>query len=186
MKKDSQASYGGVGDAAVMAKTGRGWQQWFKILDQAGAKDMPHKAIAAMLAKKYKCPPWWSQMVTVGYEQARGRREVHQKLDGYAANISKTFAASLKDLYEAWEDATLRETWLGKHSLTVRKATARKSMRITWADGKTNLDVNFLSKGANKSQIAVEHSKLASAKDVARWKSFWGKSLDTLKSQLES
>ncbi len=32
-----------MSDAAVKAKTGKDWQQWFAILDRAGAMKMSHK-----------------------------------------------------------------------------------------------------------------------------------------------
>jgi hypothetical protein len=33
MKKQEAERYAGVGDAAVKAKTGKTWREWFKILD---------------------------------------------------------------------------------------------------------------------------------------------------------
>src|SRR5215469_1117257 len=62
-------------DEAVKAKTGKVWAEWFKILDKAGAKKMPHKEIALYLYEKQKLPAWWCQMVAVGYEQERGLRQ---------------------------------------------------------------------------------------------------------------
>jgi len=41
------------------------------ILDKAGAKKMDHKQIVAYLSEQHQVGPWWQQMVTVGYEQAR-------------------------------------------------------------------------------------------------------------------
>lgn len=72
----------GMSDAAVRAKTGKGWSEWFKILDAAGARKMEHRDIANYLHKHHNVPGWWDQMITVGYEQARGRREKRQKPSG--------------------------------------------------------------------------------------------------------
>ena len=80
----------GVSDAAVQAKTGKGWQEWFALLDAAGARQMSHKEIAARLYDQLGCPDWWSQMVAVGYEQERGLREKHQTPAGYQVSASKT------------------------------------------------------------------------------------------------
>ena len=65
----------GVGNDAVMKATGRPWDEWLKVLDRAGAKKMPHKEIALMLSRKFLVAGWWCQMVSVGYEQARGLRK---------------------------------------------------------------------------------------------------------------
>jgi hypothetical protein len=53
----------------------------------------------------------------------------------------------------------IRKTWLPE-SITIRKATANKSMRITWIDEVTHLNVDFYSKGELKSQVVVQHSKI--------------------------
>ena len=47
---------------------------------------------------------------------------------------------------------------------TVRKATENKSLRITWIDDATNLDVQFYAKGETKCQVTLEHARLKSAK----------------------
>src|SRR4029079_5290011 len=82
-------------------------------------------------------------------------------------------------------DTRARRAWLPDSDFTVRKATANKSLRITWVDGKTNLDVNFSAKGDDRSQVAVEHGKLAGVKDVAKKKAYWAEALDRLKRHLE-
>jgi uncharacterized protein YndB with AHSA1/START domain len=175
----------GVGTDAVARATGKAWDQWLAILDEAGAAAMPHKAIAALLAGKFGVPSWWSQMVAVGYEQARGLREPHQKADGFAASASRTVAAGLDRLYGAWADPTLRALWLGEAPIEVKRATGGKSMRIAWKAGGSRVDVNFYPAGAGRSRVQVEHGRLADEKARAAQKSFWGGALDRLKAMLE-
>ena len=170
----------GVGTDAVARATGRAWDQWLALLDKAGAVAMPHKAIAAMLAEKYGVPPWWSQMVTVGYEQARGLREAHQKSDGFAASASRTLQASLDRAYGAWTDPSLRALWLGAAPIEVKRATDGKSMRIAWTAGGSRVDVNFSPAGEGRSRVQVEHGRLADAQARAKQKTFWGAALDRL------
>lgn len=187
MKRTSSSrKVAGISDEAVRAKTGKTWAQWLKALDADGTKKMSHREIAAHLHHKHKLSGWWSQMVTVGYEQARGRREQYETPSGYQAHASKTVNAPLAALFEAWADEQERTGWLGRHPLTIRKATPRKSMRITWEDGSTSVEVNFYARGKSKSQVALEHRKLPGAADVSRMKAFWSKALDALKSRLEA
>lgn len=174
-----------MSDAAVQAKTGKTWGEWFKILDKAGGKKMNHKEIVAYLGGKHNVGPWWRQMVTVTYEQARGLREAYQKAKGFSANSSKTIAAPLAKLYKAWSDAKLRNRWLLEKSIVIRTATPEKSMRITWSDGTTSVSVNFLAKGEAKSQVALEHEKLPNAKAVMKMKSYWAEALGRLQEILE-
>lgn len=176
----------GIGDEAVRAKTGKTWSQWFALLDRAGAAKMPHKEIATHLYERHGCPGWWAQMVTVGYERARGLRAKHETATGYAVSVSKTIGAPLGGLYRAWAVERTRRRWLPETGITIRKATPNKSMRITWIDGKTSLDVYFYGKGARRSQINVQHRKLSDAKQVAPMKAHWGERLERLKGMLEA
>src|SRR5689334_15490965 len=69
VKKKAAPKLAGVTTTAVLKATGRTWEEWLKVLDRAGARRMAHKDIAALLARKFELPNWWSQMVSVGYEQ---------------------------------------------------------------------------------------------------------------------
>ncbi len=175
----------GVTNDAVRAKTGRTWAEWLAVLDAAGANEMAHSEIARLLQEAHGVPDWWCQMVTVGYEQARGLRQQHEKADGFAANASKTIGVAVMRLYEAWVDDDQRRQWLPDVALTIRKATPGKSVRITWADG-TAVDVNLTPKGDAKSQVAIQHSRLADAQAVATMKAYWSAHLEALKAFLES
>ena len=174
-----------MSDEAVKAKTGRTWKEWFAILDKAGARKMTHQEIATYLHNKQGVGPWWTQMVAVTYEQQRGLREKHQRPDGFQISVSRTINTSLPKLYKAFDNATARKRWLGEDGLVVRKATPNKSMRITWSDGKTGLEINFLPKSENKSQVVVQHSKLPNAKSSAKMKAYWSDALGRLRAALE-
>jgi hypothetical protein len=182
----AQEKYGGITSDAVRAKTGKAWSEWFELLDAESAQKLPHKQIAQLLSDKHNVPGWWRQMITVGYEQARGLRAVHQKADGYSASASKTLNAPLTSLYRACADETLRAEWLGRKRYTISKATPSKSLRIAWGkSGETRVDFNLYSAGRAKSRIAVQHDKLASADDVAKMKTYWRGALDKLARLIE-
>ncbi len=184
-KKTVAKKINGMGDDAVRAKTGRNWTEWFVVLDKAGAVKMSHKEIAALLGEKHKCPPWWRQMVAVGYEQERGLREKNQKSDGFSASASKTIGVPVETLFAAWTDDKRRARWLPDVTLQIRKATPPKSVRISWGDGKTNVNANFYAKGEAKSQVALEHEKLSNQDEVTRKKAYWAEALERLKVELE-
>jgi len=187
MKKTSPTDKAaGIGDAAVRAKMGKGWEEWFTILDAAGAAQMNHTKIADYLYERQGCPGWWNEMVAVGYEQARGLRRKYEKPSGFEISRSKTIAAPVAAVYKAWDDRRARARWLKEDGLTVRKATPEKSMRITWADGETHLDVNFYPKGEGKSQVVVQYGKLASAGAAERMKDYWSEALERLKGALDA
>jgi uncharacterized protein YndB with AHSA1/START domain len=184
--KAKTARLAGVGNDAVHRATGRDWAEWVRILDRAGARRMSHKEIALYLSRRCEVPDWWSQMVTVGYEQARGLRDVYQHADGYAANASRTIDVTVDRLYNAWSDPRARARWLPKAPVEVRRAVDGKSLRMAWKSGGSRVLVNFSSKGAAKSAVHVEHGKLASATAVTRQKSYWSAALERLKALLEA
>lgn len=177
-------STGKISDEAVREKTGRTRAEWFEILDREGALEMPHGKIAELLHGKYEVDGWWSQMVTVAYEQERGLREKHQKPNGYEISASKTLPVPIGTLFAAWQDETVRHRWLGDTGLTIRRATENRTIRITWSD-QTNVEAYFLAKGDAKSQVTVQHGKLPDAEAAARMKSWWAEALDRLRAELE-
>jgi hypothetical protein len=176
----------GMSDAAVAAKTGRTWPQWFAVMDEDGCASMPHKEIAAHLRARHGVPGWWCQMVAVTYEQARGLREKYQSGAGYQASASKTVRVPVSTLYRAWSDARRRAKWLPGVKLVVRRATPDKSLRITWPAPPSNLDVNFWARGESKSQVGLSHLKLADARAVAAMKAFWREALERLRRAVET
>ncbi len=175
-----------IGDEALAAKTGKTWREWFKILDAAGAGTMDHKAIAALLCKRYGAERgWWWQMVTVGYEQERGKRQAHEKPEGFEVSSSKTIAASLKLLYGAWTDAMMLKRWLPGASFSITKATPKKSLRIRWGEGPGRVIVMFYPRGAEKNQVTVQHGRLPTATAARRMQSYWKQRLEQLQGILE-
>ena len=176
----------GVGNEAVLKATGKGWDEWLRLLDRAGAKSMPHKDIAMLLTRKFHVSGWWSQMVAVGYEQARGLRAAHQRADGYATNATRTIDVTLERLYGAWSDPKARARWLPGAPLELRRSTEGKSLRMTWSPGESRVDIQFSPKGAQKSQVQVQHARLPNATSVKRQKAFWTEALERLKALLET
>lgn len=117
------------------------------------------------------------QMITVAYEQERGLREVHEKPGGYEIGRSKTVPVGVAHVFEAWSDPVVRRVWLADPDFTVRKSTPERSMRITWIDGSTHVDVYFWPKGDAKTRVSVQHKKLGDPRAAERAKAYWSRQL---------
>ena len=180
------AALAGIGSEAVKRATGRALDAWLDVLDRAGAKAMSHRDIARLLAAKFGVPSWWSQMVAVGYEQARGLRLPNQNARGFSATASRTVAAAADRVYEAWVDAVQRAKWLPSAPVAIRRANDGRSLRITWTIGGSSVEVGFFPKGPGKSQVQVEHGKLADATAATEQKVYWAAALDRLKAMVEA
>lgn len=126
-----------------------------------------------MLSSRHRMPAWWSQMVAVEYERARGLRERHQGSDGFSVAISRTLSTRLPHLYEVTSRAGERRKWFPQGEFELSSHTRDKYLRGRWKQG-TRVDIGFYARGAARSQIAVQVSRLPKKADVeptrARWK----------------
>jgi hypothetical protein len=174
------ARLAGMSDAAVKAKTGCTWARWVNALDRAGAYDWPHREIARHVAERYETSGWWAQTVTVGYERIKGIRAIGQRRDGtFEANKSRTIAVPLATLSRAFSDKRTRARWLPDVDLPARISRREHSIRIMWPDA-TSVELYFTAKGAAKSQVQVQHRRLADRESAIRMKRYWDERLDTL------
>jgi hypothetical protein len=174
-----------MSDDAIRERTGRGWDEWFALLDAWEAASRPHPDVARWLRDEHGVDGWSAQSVTVGYERARGLRAPGQRPDGWSVTASKTVAVPVERLYAAFGDDGLRERWLPGAELHVRTASPPKSARYDWEDGSTRVIVGFYAKGDGKSQVALEHARLPDADTAEEMKSWWRERVGALKEMLE-
>jgi uncharacterized protein YndB with AHSA1/START domain len=174
-------------DEAIRARTGRGWEEWFDLLDEWGAAERPHREIARWVAEQQGIAPlaWNAQAVAGSYERARGLRAVGEHPDGFTITASKTVAVPVQQLFDAFVDESLLERWLPDGQLRQRTATKPKSARFDWGDGETRVNVVFTAKGEAKSVAALQHVRLADAAQAERMKAFWRERVAALKEVLE-
>lgn len=92
----------------VERATNRTWDEWLRFTDGIGAPDLDHPAIAlevyAELEGAVGSPGWWTQAVTVAYEQHIGRRVPGQRPDGtFQTRVSRSTALGMTELMDRWE-----------------------------------------------------------------------------------
>jgi len=170
---------------AVEKSTGKTWKDWFSLLNKAGAKRMEHKDIAKLLSNRYDLSGWWSQMVTVQYEQEIKGRKKHEKKDGYQISKSITLSDSATKIFGAINSPIRRIKWLKDPGITITKSTKNKSIRGKWTSKKTGIEFQFYPKDKNNTQLVVQQSKIESAKEAEKMKTYWAKQLRNLKKYLE-
>lgn len=173
-----------IGDDAVRAKTGKGWEEWFGLLDRAGASKQSHGEIALALSEDHGVPAWWAQTITVEYERARGLREKYEGPESYQVSATRTIGAQLEEVWRAWEDDALRERWLPGGGLSLRTATKPKSARYDWHEG-GRLAVYFDDAGKSKTRLQVQHERLPDRATAKRAQADWRARLTALKTLLE-
>jgi hypothetical protein len=174
-------------DEEIRRRTGRGWEEWFDLLDEWGAPERTHREAARWVAELQGIDAlaWNAQAVVGSYELARGLRVVGEHPDGFTVTASKTVAVPIERLFDAFVDESLRARWLPDGELRQRTATKPRSARFDWGDGETRVMVAFEAKGEAKSTAALQHVRLADAAEAERMKAFWRERVAAMKDELE-
>jgi hypothetical protein len=174
-------------DERIRQRTGRGWEEWFDLLDEWGAAERTHREIARWVADQLGVGPlvWDAQAITSSYERARGLREVGETEQGFAVSATRTVAVPVERLFDAVVDEARRRSWLPDGQLSERTATRPKSARFDWGDGTSRVIVVFDAKGEQKSTMALQHVRLADGDEAERMKAYWRERVTALKEELE-
>ena len=181
----SVASEPRTSDEAVRRATGRGRDDWFALFDAWGAAARAHGEIAAWIRTEHGVDDWWAQTLTVDYEHARGLRPHGGARDGtFVVNATKTIAAPVARMFEAFVNARVQRRWLGS---TMRLRTSRlgRSARFDWEDGATRVNVWFVAKGPAKGVVALSHERLPDAKTAKAMRAWWRERMEALGAMLE-
>jgi uncharacterized protein YndB with AHSA1/START domain len=170
-----------VSEGAIVKGTGRGWDDWFRILDAWNATSHSHTEVARYLNGEHAIDGWWSQSVTVGYERARGMRAPNQRPEGFEVSVSKTIDIPPMDAWRAFVEPKRRASWL---DIGLRMRTGTRTMgraaRFDVPSEGTRVNVVFDPKGDDRTVVTVTHVKLTDAADVAGHRTAWKERLGRL------
>lgn len=194
-----------ISSESVREATGRGWEEWLETLDAAGAADWDHKAIVAYLEREHAdvTTSWWRQSLTVGYEQARGKRVVGETADtGFQLGVQRTVAATAE---EAWALIASRpEVWLGEGAALelvegeryevpgargeVRVVKPGDRLRMTWQpegwEAPATLQLTLSESGSGKTAINVHLEKLPDAEAREAMRAHWRDALERVAAEI--
>jgi hypothetical protein len=167
--------------------TGITWDEWLDWLNSQGAKDLSHTEIAKLVNQKLKdkieSAGWWSQGITVAYEQRIGRRQAGQRNDGsFELSVSKIRDASREEAFRQYtkelNNVTKFNSCVGANKRTsetpVRsywRCDLEDGSKVTWAVEK---------KEPQKSLLVITHTGLTSSDVASEWKGFWKEYIDKL------
>lgn len=98
-------------DDPIRERTGRGWDEWFDLLDEWGTAERTHREIARWVAEQQGIEPlaWNAQAVVGSYERARGLRAIGEHADGFRAGASKTVNVPAEWLFDAFIEPAMGE-----------------------------------------------------------------------------
>lgn len=161
-------------DAAVRKATGKDWAEWRELIDAWDGAKKSHAEIAKYLSEEHGVDGWWAQGVTVGYERLIGRRAVGQRSDGsFSASVSKTINASAEMVHAALADDEQRSQWLEDGVVSLRTASAPKSVRLDDLEAGVIIAAFLTAKGDEKTSLQIQAEKLPGKDAGDVWKAAW-------------
>ncbi len=183
--------------AGVHAGTGKTYDEWFAILDQAGGAAAGRRALGEHLIATYALDAWWVTTVIVAYEQARSVVEKDGAPGGFNICVTKAVGAEPAKVYEAFLDSGW---WLGGtgdrpvegapfddgdgHSGVWKKLNPGKVLRFTWSgaghSAGESVEIKLSPSGARTS-IVLNHNRLPDRPAADGMRTAWAAVLETLK-----
>jgi hypothetical protein len=183
-------------DAALVAKTGHGFDHWFAVLDAFGAEAKGHTAAARHLRDDHGVPGWHSQGITVAWEREHGLRAVNQAKGGFQVTVTKAVHAGVPAVVKAlrrpgpWlegADPGLRAALAKGVRPPAKGITTRADglarLRYKWAGTTVEFWIEPRPRGAS---VAVGNLGLADPAAVEVRRAQWRQALGSLKHALES
>ena len=170
--------------AAIEKATGKSWADWLAFLETINAKDLPHKEIAQRVHEDGGVSGWWSQGITVAYEQHIGRRQPGQDCNGeFTVSVSKTLAGTMNKALKQWLALVADRHEFSDIPISRPGEVSRTDKWRYWrcglADG-SRVNANIYQKEPGKVSIGLEHDKLESSEQVEHWRAFWKELLASL------
>jgi uncharacterized protein YndB with AHSA1/START domain len=194
-------------EESVRAATGRGWEEWYALLDGAGGTAPGRRAITDTLMKEHALPPWWAQTIAVEYEGARGLREKDGRPRGYAICVTKTIAAPAEAVFDAFGSPAALGAWLadgagadasfaegGRFATgdgnrgSYTKLARPKTLRLIWDPDDPSLASTVelkLTEKEGKCGLVLNHERIQTRPLADGLRAAWGGAIDRLKRRLE-
>jgi len=204
MKVESKSEHP-MTERDAKAATGRGWEEWYRVLDESGGPAPGRRAITERLAKEFGLAPWWAQTVAVEYERARALHEKDGRPKGYAICVTKTIAAPAERVFDAFGDPAVMSGWLGAGARAAfeeggafatsdgnrgryTKVSRPRTLRFVWEDDDpaavSTVELKLTPNGA-KTGLVLNHERIQSRAHADGLRAAWGGAIEKLKRMVE-
>ncbi len=148
----------------VERATHRTWDEWLRFMEAIDAGSLDHQQIALKVYEELDgtVEPlgWWTQAVTVAYEQHIGRRIPGQRPDGtFQTSVSRATTLGMAELMEQWvsfaaQDASVQGLVAG--DLRVSGTDRRITWRTKAHDGSSVVVTSEPKRNGTASLVATQ------------------------------
>ncbi len=197
-----------ISNEAVQKATGGSWDQWHRLLKDAGADEWSHKETVAYLREEHGMSHWWGQTVTVDYEQHTGKRQVGQtQTVDYQIGVRRTVNLTSEDAWNLLFSREGSQIWLGDIALVeFEKGTRFKTadgiegevrvnrpyhhIRLTWKpdewENSSTLQIRVIPTTTGRTTISIHQEKLENEVIRERMRAHWKKVLGRLEELIDN
>lgn len=167
-----------INTAAIEKTTGKAWSVWTKELDEHGARELSHAALAKLVNTKLdgiENAGWWAQGITVAYEQHIGKRIPGQLADGlFEIAVSKTSNLPRHEQFArvvAWFE--MQREFSGQQPLKPRSSETpkRSNWRCDFEDG--SKFAATVEENGEKSKVVLSQTAIPSKEAADEQKVYW-------------
>lgn len=196
-----------VTDAACLKATGKKMAAWYSELDGKVAEGMKRRDAIEWIYLQTPKDMWWSTTLWVEFERSRGIVDKKDKhIEGYNICVTKTIAADVASVYQAWTNSASWQKWFGdKVKVQVKeggtfadangnegefsRVRENKDLRFTFkhpgSDFATKVDVAIADKGKGKTGITLTHARCQTRAEADGLRAAWGVAFESMKQLLE-
>lgn len=167
--------------SAIVAATGRSWQDWVQLFDESGARQLNHTSIAVLarelMPAAVEQKEWWAQSTAVAFEQHVGLRVPGQTGTGdFQFSTTRTISGDKDEVLNAWMRLVDARIDFGgvpmEGEASISRTDRWRYWRISLADG-TRVVGHISDKPGGKSSLGLQHSKLDSIEAINYWRPVW-------------
>ncbi len=184
-----------ISSETIQKRTGKALEEWAGIINESGLGDAPHKDIASYLYENFDLDGWWSQEITVLFEQSANRRILGQTAgNDFQLGVSKIFNCNARSVwnlisspmgmqYILGEKKRLNDirdvSGLSKTGIEYQVTTllSGSHFRMKWKKAGWNnysiLQIRVTPKSGNKAVLTVHQEKLADSDVRNNLKTCW-------------
>lgn len=194
-----------VTEAECKKATGKGLKKWFKELDEFDALTKGRRPSTQFIIAQ-DVDAWWATTIYVEYEAFHDVKKKDGLAEGYSICVTKSIAAPVAKVYEAWTDPTHFAQMFGESGTqaiqeggkisckggckgTFTRIRPEKDLRFTWehkgCTAPMQVDVQFQD-NKGKCLMNVMTSRIQSRPEADGLRNAWTLALGRLKAICES
>ena len=197
----------GFSTVEIRDATGKTWDEWSRIIDASGGRDLSHAQVLAYLVDDRGVQRDWAELIAVRYDKELSLEDGGGDDGPFELRIARTIAAAPERVFAAWTLAEDWNRWFTSGTKLLAQPGGRYEnadgdrgeflivepphrLRFSWENAKrcpsTVVDVTFAPTAEGATHVELAHERLTTAQDRDEMSSGWSRALDALRAYVET